>query len=96
MHIFRRSRLGLLPVIFHKFVAELLPLTYVRFRFRSISLGQMDKTSPNFVCAFILTRSGLGLLPVIFFFIICSRVMALYICQNFVSTQYLELGLFTA
>ena len=94
-YILTRYRLGLLPVIFRKFVAELLPLIYARLRFRSISLEQMDRTSPNFVCAFILTRSGLGLLPVIFF-IICSRVMALYICQNFVSTQYLELGLFTA
>ena len=42
----------------------------------------MDIVSPNFV---ILTRSKLGLLPVIS----CSRVIALDICLNFVSSQYL-------
>ena len=55
------SRLGLLPVIFRKFVALLSELV-----FRSITLDQMDRFSPNFVYAFILTISGLRLLPVIF------------------------------
>ena len=49
----------------------------------------MDKILPNFVYAFILTRSRLGLLPVIFSHI-CNKVMALDLCQIFVSAQYLE------
>ena len=34
--------------------------------FCSLSLEQIDRSSPNFVYAFILTRSRLGLLPVMF------------------------------
>ena len=37
-----------------------------KFRFRSISWKQMDRISPNFIYAFILTRSTLGLLHIIF------------------------------
>ena len=40
------------------------------------------------IYALILTRSMLGLSPVIFLQI-CTRVMALDLCQNFVSAQYL-------
>ena len=36
------------------------------FRFRSISLEQMDGILLNFVYALILTRSDLGFLPVTF------------------------------
>ena len=53
-------------------------------RFRSISLEQMDRISPNSVYVFILTRSGLGCL----FLPICNIVMALDFCQNFVSALY--------
>ena len=110
-----------------------------KFRFRLISWEQIDRISPNFIYAFILTRSTLGLLHIIFrtfilelcpliyakiwflfnilrtnrqnftkflicihfdniyigvvthhFFHICTRAMALDLCQNFVSVQYLE------
>ena len=37
-----------------------------KFCFRSISWEQMDRISPNFIYAFILTRSTLGLLHIIF------------------------------
>ena len=60
--------LGLLPVIFCTFVPELwMALHFTpKFCFRSISLEQNDRISPNFVYEFVLTRSKLGLLPVIF------------------------------
>ena len=37
-----------------------------KFRFGSISWEQMDRITPNFIYAFILTRSSLGLLHIIF------------------------------
>ena len=37
-----------------------------QFHFRSISWEKIDRISPNFIYAFILTRSSLGLLHVIF------------------------------
>ena len=46
----------------------------LEFSFRSISLEQMDKISPNFIYAFILRRFRLGLLPVIF----CKFVIELW------------------
>ena len=64
--ILTRSRFGLLPVIFRKFVTELWPLIDVRFHFGSILLDQIDRISSNFVYALILTRPRLGLLSVIF------------------------------
>ena len=50
----------------------------------------LDICSPNFILAFIfnLTRSSLGLL--VLFSKICTRVMALYLRQNFVSARYIE------
>ena len=42
------------------------------FDFRSISREQIDRISPNFVNAFILTRSKLGLLHFIFAHLIQS------------------------
>ena len=60
--------MGLLAVIFCKFVTELWPLIDVRILFPlNISGEQMDRILTNFVYAFILTISKLGLLPVIFF-----------------------------
>ena len=52
------------------------------FRFHSIYGEQMDRISPNFVYAFILTISRLELLRVIFGLFV--RVTALDWCQNFV------------
>ena len=49
----------------------------------------MDRISPNFIYAFILTRSTLGLLH-IFFSHNCNRVMTLDFRQNFISAQYLD------
>ena len=56
---------------------------------RSISWEQMDRISPNFKYALILTTSILGSVHVIFlqFF---TRVMTLDLRQNCVSAQYLE------
>ena len=48
----------------------------------------MDRISPNFIYALILTRSMLGLLHIISH--TCTRVMAVDLSQNFVSVQYLE------
>ena len=44
------------------------------FRFRSISLEQIDRISSNFVYALVLIRSRFGLLPVIFCNF-CNRVI---------------------
>ena len=63
---------------------QLWPLIYARICFRSISCEQIDRISPKFIYAFVLIRSSLRLL------LITDRVMALDLCQNFVSTQYLE------
>ena len=49
----------------------------------------MDRISPYFKYALILTRSRLELLG-INFSLICNRVMALYSHQNFIAAQYLE------
>ena len=43
-------------------------------RFRSITWEQIDRISPNFIYAFILTRSILGLLHIIF----CTYVLELW------------------
>ena len=43
--------------------------------FHSISWEQIDRISPNFIYAFILTRSALGLLPIIF----CTFVPELWL-----------------
>ena len=54
--------------------------------FRSVSLDQISRISPNFMYANILTISRLGLLPVLF----CLFITELWklICENFVSAQY--------
>ena len=52
------------------------------FCFRSISREQIDRISPNFIYAFILTRSTLGLLQT------CTSVMAIDLRLKFVSAQY--------
>ena len=49
----------------------------------------MDRISPNFIYALILTRMILGLLHIIFCSF-CTRVMALDLFQNSASAQYLE------
>ena len=60
-----------------------------KFRFHSISWELIDRLSPNFIYAIILTRSKLwssnNIFPTF-----CTRVMAIYLWQNFISTQYLE------
>ena len=63
--IMTRSRLGLLPVIFRKFVTEFGPWLMSAFRSHSISLEQMDTISSDFVYALVLKRSRLGMLLVI-------------------------------
>ena len=62
MLIMTRSRLGLLPVNFHKFVTELWPLIDVRFSFPPNILTTYGYSFTKFC----LTRSRLGLLPVIY------------------------------
>ena len=42
------------------------PWLMQKFRFRSLSWEQIDRISPNFIYAFILTRSTMGLLHIIF------------------------------
>ena len=42
------------------------PWSTPKFCFRSISWEQIDRISPNFICAFIFTRSSLGSLHIIF------------------------------
>ena len=44
-----------------------------KFRFCSISSEQIDKMSPNFIYAFILTRSSLGLL----------HIILIHLCQSY-------------
>ena len=69
------STLGLLPVIFSQIYCvialELWPLVGVRFSFPLNILRTMDRISPNFMYALILTTSHCHFLPV------CSRVMSL-------------------
>ena len=59
------------------------------FIFAQISSEQIYRISPNFIYASILTGSSLGLL-VFIFCLFKKRFMALDLCQNFVSAQYLE------
>ena len=59
-----------------------------KFPFRSISWEQMDRISPIFIYAFILTRSTLGLLHIIFTHLYQSYGLDLR--QNFISVQYLQ------
>ena len=60
-----RSSLGLLHVIFRKFVPKLWPMIYAEISF-PLNILRTDFFSPNFIYAFILTRSILGFLHVIF------------------------------
>ena len=57
------------------------PWFTIKFRFRSLSWGQIDRILPNFIYAFILTRSTLGLLHIIFRKLVTS-VMALDLRQK--------------
>ena len=57
------------------------------FHFRSITGEQIERISSNFVFVFVLRKPWLVLLAV--FSINCSRVMALDICQNFISIWHL-------
>ena len=54
-----------------------------QFRFCSISWEPIGRISPNFIYAFILERSSF-LIVAPLFLQICTRVMALYLCWNFV------------
>ena len=56
---------------------------------RNFIVAQFDIFSPNFKYAFILTRSSLGLLLIIFL-IFVPELFPLYLCQNFISAQFLE------
>ena len=56
-----------------------------------LNIQLIDKISPNFIYAFILTRSSSELLHFFLHFLhICATVMALDFRQNFVSAHYLE------
>ena len=76
--ILTRSTLGLLHIIFGTFLPELWPMIYskILFSFNILRTNEMDRISPNFIYAFILTRSTLELLY------ICTRVMAFDLRQN--------------
>ena len=54
-----------------------------QFRFCSISWEPIGRISPNFIYAFILERSSF-LIVTPFLSLICTRVMALYLCWNFI------------
>ena len=88
--ILTRSRLGLLPVIFHKLVTELWPLIDVRFLFpfkilRTIKWNEFDQI---LYMHWYWQDLGWDCLCYLSFFLqICSRVMALDWCQNFVSVH---------
>ena len=60
-----RSSLGLLHVIFRKFVPKLWSMIYAEISFW-LNILRTGFFSPNFIYAFILTRSSLGFLHVIF------------------------------
>ena len=75
---------------FFIFVSVLWSFICTKILFPLISLEPIDRISPNFIYAFILARSIMGLLHFIHFSHFCTRVMALYLRQNFVSTQYPE------
>ena len=54
-------------VLFYWVIVRTFWMTLIsEFRFCSISLEQIDRISPHFYYALMLTRSKLGLLPVIF------------------------------
>ena len=61
------SRLGLLPVIYRKFVKELWPFIDARIWFPLNIFRTNGHISPYFVYALILTRSWLRFLPAIFY-----------------------------
>ena len=56
-----RLELGIIHINLRTFVAELWPSIYARISFRSISWKQIDRISPNFINALLLTKSRLEL-----------------------------------
>ena len=85
-----RSSLGLLHVIFHLFIPELWPLIYAKIWF---SLNILRTNWQNFTKFYIcihIDKIYIGIVTQLFSHI-CTWVMALDLCLNFVSTQYLEL-----
>ena len=57
--------IGIVTHHFCTFVPELWPLIYAKISFPLIILRTIDRISPNFIYAFILTESTLGLLHII-------------------------------
>ena len=84
------SSLGLLHIIFPKFVPELWSFIYAKISFPLNILRTTRHIFTKFIYALILTRSSLGYFVTGHFFEIGTRVMALYLLRNFVSDQYLE------
>ena len=74
--ILTRSTLGLLHIIFPIIEPELWPLIYAKISFPFNILSTNGYNFTKFILLHILN--------------ICTRIMALDLRQNFVSTQYLE------
>ena len=80
--------LGSIHIVFHTIVPELWPLIDSIFFSPSISWEQIDRISPNFIHAFILTRSKLGLLHIIFHIIVPELWPLIYAKFRFCSISW--------
>ena len=87
--ILTRSSLRLLHVIFRSFVPELWPLIYAKISF---PLNILRTNGQNFTKFYICIHNDKIYIGIVTRHIshICTRVMALDLRKNFVSTQYLE------
>ena len=87
--ILTRSSFGLLHIIFRKIVPELWPFIYAKI---SIPLYILKRNCQIFTKFYICIHNDKIWLGILTHHSseICTRVMALYLCQNIISTQYLE------
>ena len=82
-----RSRLGLLPIHFCKFITELWILIIVRISFLLSILGTNRWNQTKFFISVDVGQIYVGI-ATIPFLQLYNRVMALGYCQKFVSAQY--------
>ena len=87
--ILTRSSLGLLHVIFRKFVLELWPVIYAKISFLFNILRTNGQTFTKFYICIHIDKIYVGIVTHHFSHI-CTGVMALDLLQNFVSVQYRE------
>ena len=86
--ILTRSSLGLLHNILYTFVPELWPLIYIKVSFM-LNILTLEHKWTEFHMCFHIDKIYVGIVT-LHFLLICTRVMALDLLQNFFSAQYLK------